>query len=417
MTATARALAPRDAALVAAPLRRAAPVAPVVDVVVPVHNEAAGLERSIRRLDTFLAADFPFAARITVVDNASTDATWAIAHRLRRELSQLRIVHLDEKGRGRALRTAWLTSDAPVVAYMDVDLSTDLRALLPLVAPLISGHSDLAIGSRLLPGSRVVRGAKREVISRTYNLLLRATLQTRFRDAQCGFKAMRTEVARRLLPRVRDEQWFFDTELLILAERAGLRIHEVPVDWTDDPDSRVDITSTALGDLRGIVRVARSLVSGRVLAGLEDLRRVTPRPAMTLARQAAVFGLIGVVSTAAYVVLYLLLRAVLAAPVANAVTLLVTAIGNTAANRRLTFGVRGRAHIAQHHTAGLIAFGIALAMTSGALGALRLTDPHAGRVTEVVVLCASSALATAVRFLLLREAMQRSVRAAASPAS
>ena len=124
---------------------------------------------------------------------------------------------------------------------MDVDLSTDLAALLPLVAPLLSGHSDLAIGSRLARGARVVRGAKREFISRCYNLILRASLAARFTDAQCGFKAIRADVAARLLPLVQDTGWFFDTELLVLAQRAGLRIHEVPVDWVDDPDSRVDI--------------------------------------------------------------------------------------------------------------------------------------------------------------------------------
>ena len=147
---------------------------------------------------------------------------------------------------------------------MDVDLSTDLAALLPLVAPLISGHSDLAIGTRLARSSRVVRGAKREVISRGYNLLLRGTLATRLSDAQCGFKAIRADVAARLLPLVEDTGWFFDTELLVLAERSGLRIHEVPVDWIDDPDSRVDIVATARADLAGIARMLRALATGRL---------------------------------------------------------------------------------------------------------------------------------------------------------
>jgi hypothetical protein len=145
---------------------------------------------------------------------------------------------------------------------MDVDLSTDLNALLPLVAPLLSGHSEIAIGTRLRPGAHVIRGPKREVISRCYNLLLHATLGTRFSDAQCGFKAIRAEAARELLPLVQDTSWFFDTELLVLAERAGMRIHEVPVDWIDDPDSRVDIVATALADLRGIVRVRAGLARG-----------------------------------------------------------------------------------------------------------------------------------------------------------
>jgi hypothetical protein len=138
---------------------------------------------------------------------------------------------------------------------MDVDLSTDLKALLPLVAPIVSGHSDLAIGSRLARGSRTKRGPKREFISRSYMLILRLSLGAGFTDAQCGFKAVRASVARDLVPRIEDQAWFFDTELLILAQRAGLRVHEVPVDWTDDPDSRVAIVKTALDDLRGVARL------------------------------------------------------------------------------------------------------------------------------------------------------------------
>jgi hypothetical protein len=154
---------------------------------------------------------------------------------------------------------------------MDVDLSTDLDALLPLVAPLVSGHSDVAIGSRLAAGSHVARGPKREAISRSYNLLLKATLHSGFSDAQCGFKAVRADAAAVLLPLVEDEGWFFDTELLVVAEHNGMRIHEVPVDWIDDPDSRVDIVSTAIGDLRGVRRIAWGLATGRI--PLAELRR------------------------------------------------------------------------------------------------------------------------------------------------
>ena len=214
---------------------------PVLDVVVPVYNEQAALADSVRRLHRHLTEQFPFTFRITIADNASVDATPAIAARLADEFDEVRVRRLEQKGRGRALHAVWSTSDAQVLAYMDVDLSTDLAALLPLVAPLISGHSDVAIGTRLSRGSRVVRGAKREIISRCYNLILRSTLAARFSDAQCGFKAIRADVAHALLPHVEDTGWFFDTELLVLAERSGLRIHEVPVDWVDDPDSRVDI--------------------------------------------------------------------------------------------------------------------------------------------------------------------------------
>jgi glycosyltransferase involved in cell wall biosynthesis len=220
-----------------------------VDIVVPVRNEERDLAPSVRRLAGYLRESFPFSARITIADNGSTDATWAIAGQL---------------ARGRALRAIWSRSEAEVLAYMDVDLSTDLNALLPLVAPLLSGHSDLAIGTRLARGSRVIRGPKRELISRGYNLLLRTLMGARFSDAQCGFKAIRRDQARALLPLTQDTGWFFDTELLVLAERAGLRIHEIPVDWIDDLDSRVDIIATALADLRGMARLGIGLARGSI---------------------------------------------------------------------------------------------------------------------------------------------------------
>src|SRR4051795_13187564 len=227
-----------------------------VEIVVPVYNEEHTLRPSIERLHEFLSREeFPLKWQIVIADNASTDRTFEVAQQLCAELQGITVLHLQAKGRGRALRAAWLASPARVVCYMDVDLSTDLRGVLPLVAPLISGHSDLAIGTRLARSARVQRGPKREFISRSYNLILRTLLRAHFSDAQCGFKAVRTDVARRLLPTVVDEGWFFDTELLVLAQRDGLRIHEVPVDWTDDPDSRVDIVRTALGALRGVARL------------------------------------------------------------------------------------------------------------------------------------------------------------------
>jgi glycosyltransferase involved in cell wall biosynthesis len=238
--------------------------APQVELVLPVCNEAGDLPLAVRRLVTFVAESFPFSARITIADNASTDGTWAIAERLADELPGVAAAHLDRRGRGRALHQVWSTSDATVLAYMDVDLSTDLNALLPLVAPLLSGHSDLSIGTRLAPTSRVVRGTKRELISRSYNALLHVVLGTRFSDAQCGFKAVRHDCARTLLPLVEDGGWFFDTELLFLAQRAGMRIHEVPVDWVDDPDSSVKILRTVRDDLWGVARLRWRSVTGRL---------------------------------------------------------------------------------------------------------------------------------------------------------
>lgn len=233
-----------------------------VDIVIPVYNEERDLNRSVRTLHGYLSERFPFSWTITIVDNGSRDRTWDIACRLAADLDGVHALHLEQKGRGRALRAAWGASPAKVVSYMDVDLSTGLDALLPLVAPLLSGHSDVSIGSRLAPGAHVVRGHKRELISRTYNAILKATLHNRFSDAQCGFKAVRGDVAAALLPLVEDQSWFFDTELLALAEHNGLRIHEVPVDWVDDPDSSVDVRQTAIDDLRGIWRLLRRFAVG-----------------------------------------------------------------------------------------------------------------------------------------------------------
>ncbi|WP_241473279.1 bifunctional glycosyltransferase family 2/GtrA family protein [Mycolicibacterium neoaurum] len=377
---------------------------PVVDVVVPVYNEQAALQRSVRRLHQHLQDSFTFPVRITIADNASTDDTPRIAAELAAELPGVRVVRLEQKGRGRALHHVWSLSDAPVLAYMDVDLSTDLAAFAPLIASLISGHSDLAIGTRLNRSSRVVRGAKREFISRCYNLILKSTLRAHFSDAQCGFKAIRADVARQLLPHVRDTGWFFDTELLVLAERSGLRIHEVPVDWVDDPDSRVDIVATAKADLLGIGRLLRGFAGGSIpinsiAAQLGSRRAAAPG---SLLRQAVRFAGVGVLSTVAYLGLFLVLHPLFGAQLANFAALLITAIGNTAANRRFTFGVRGSKAVARHHVEGLIVFAVALAITSGSLAGLHAIAEHPGKVVETTVLVAANLIATAARFVLLR---------------
>ncbi|MBQ0994612.1 dolichyl-phosphate beta-glucosyltransferase [Micromonospora sp. H61] len=404
---------------------QARPTAAVLDVVIPVYNEEVDLGPCVRRLHAHLSANFPYPFQITIADNASVDDTLKVADGLAGELPGVEVLHLDAKGRGRALSAAWSASSAPVLAYMDVDLSTDLAALLPLVAPLISGHSDLAIGTRLARTSRVVRGAKREVISRAYNLLLRGALAARFSDAQCGFKAIRADVAVELLPLVRDTGWFFDTELLVLAQRAGLRIHEVPVDWVDDPDSRVDIVATALADLRGVGRLGRALLTGAL--PLADLRAQLGRAPLTappaqpaqalpgqalsgqvpvgLPRQLVRFAAVGVASTLAYLLLFVATRGLLGAQPANLVALLATAVANTAANRRLTFGISGRRHAARHHAQGLLAFALGLALTSGALAVLHVVSTVPARPVELAVLVAANLAATVLRFVLLRLGM------------
>ena len=352
---------------------------PTVEIVVPVYNEERDLERSVRRLRAYLDARFPFHATVTIADNASTDGTQATGERLAQTVPGVGYMRISELGRGRALAAAWLLSRAEVVAYMDIDLSTDLDALLPLVAPLISGHSDVAIGSRLSSGARVRRGMKRELISRCYNALLRLTLGARFKDAQCGFKAVRGATARRLLPRVENRQWFFDTELLMLAQREGLRIHEVPVDWTDDPDSRVRLLPTALEDLRGVWRLMR--------AGPSRLVR---------------FATVGIASTLAYGLIYLAMRELAAPWLANIVALVITAIANTAANRHFTFGVQGRQGAAADYAAGMTAFLVALAMTTAASEAVRTLVPTAPHIVEVAALTAANLIATMCRYIMFR---------------
>ena len=296
---------------------------------VPAHNEAQTLEATIARLREYLDRSFPFPTVVTIADNASTDGTEALARSLAARIEGVQALHLDEKGRGRALRTSWIASRAKVVAYMDADLATGLEALLPLVAPLLSGHSDIAIGSRLTGGAHVVRGPRRELISRCYNALLRVALGSHFSDAQCGFKAMRVEAARLLLPLVVDNDWFFDTELLVLAERNGLRIHEVPVDWIDDPDSRVDIVRTSLDDLRGVWRLLTT--PSKPLATVPSSVSPDPEAASLVAR----FTGIGLLSTVAYIVLFLIFGQWLGRYGANALALAPCTAANTWAHARL----------------------------------------------------------------------------------
>jgi putative flippase GtrA len=429
-----------------------APLTTDVEIVIPVYNEEAQLTASITALRTYLDTSFPFSATVTIVDNASTDGTSRIASELAATLPRVGAIRLRQKGRGLALRTAWSQSTAAVVAYMDVDLATGLDALLPLVAPLLSGHSDLAIGSRLANGAHVVRGTKREFISRGYNLLLRSALRSACTDAQCGFKAMRRDTALELLPLVQDNEWFFDTEVLVTAQRIGLRIHEVPVDWVDDIDSRVDIVHTALGDLRGVARMLgpsarqRALLrpahppapdgsaspvaahqSGGASLSPDDERpdgtdvRATwsplsltdgPTPHLVSGRGVAPsdqvfsdellrFAGVGLVSTLAYAGLFAALEPAMGSYVANSVAIGLCSLGNTAAHR-------GMADTARHGldrnhrllTAGAL-FGVSLSFSTAALATTRAV----GLTSLTPELCAVTAAnigAAVIRFAILR---------------
>jgi putative flippase GtrA len=286
---------------------------------------------------------------------------------------------------------------------MDVDLSTGLSAFPALVAPLISGHSDVAIGSRLAAGAAILRGPKRDFISRCYNLLLKGCVGAGFSDAQCGFKAIRKDVAERLIPVVEDEAWFFDTEMLILAEQAGLRISEVSVDWVDDPNSTVHVADTAFKDLQGVWRVATGLLRGRIpLAAVRgelgrETRSEQPRGFWShLVR----FGVVGLGTTILQMLLFVMLGFVMGAQVANVVSLLLATVANTGMNRAFTFGVKGRAGMVTHHLQGLTVFFLGWGLSAGALAAAHAAG--AGRTGEIVAVVGGNLVATLVKFVLFR---------------
>lgn len=242
---------------------------PDVLFVLPAYNEEEQIGWAMKELASWLDANAHYSWRVMAADNASTDATLAIAEGLAAERPEaFAAYHLDEKGRGRALRRVWLASGSRVVAYMDVDLSTALGAIAPLVDPLLSDDADITFGSRLAPGAHCKRGLKREFVSRCYNWLLRRTFGWKVgyaaRDAQCGFKAMRSEVAQQILPLVADNGWFFDTELLVRGYARGLRIVEVPVTWNEDLGTTVNVVRTALDDLRGMWRLVREIRRGEI---------------------------------------------------------------------------------------------------------------------------------------------------------
>ncbi|HXG36770.1 MAG TPA: dolichyl-phosphate beta-glucosyltransferase [Dehalococcoidia bacterium] len=229
---------------------------PSVDVVVPVYNEETDLPKNIPILHRFLSSDaFPYQWRIIIADNASTDETPAVSQKLSQELSNVAYTRIPQKGRGRALKATWGQSQADIVSYMDVDLSTDLQAFPPLVKAVAEGGYDLATGSRLARGARTKRSLQREVLSRGYVFLIRLLFWTSLSDAQCGFKAARREAAQKLLPLIKDNNWFWDTEMLLLAQKLGMRVAEIPVRWQEDPNSTVQIRKTVLEDLRGLWRL------------------------------------------------------------------------------------------------------------------------------------------------------------------
>lgn len=224
------------------------------EIAIPVYNEEKDLPKCIDRLTRFLADQKLFDSSIVIADNASTDRTRELAQDLAKTYPGVKAIHIPRKGRGFALRTVWMQSQADIVSYMDVDLSTDIK-YYPLMVHGLSVGYDIAIGSRLMRASRTSRSLKREFLSRGYNVLIKSMFWPGFSDAQCGFKAVRRDVAQKLLRHVKNNNWFFDCEMLLLAERHGLRIFEVPIEWVEDLDTRAKIVRSVVEHSLGLLRV------------------------------------------------------------------------------------------------------------------------------------------------------------------
>jgi hypothetical protein len=387
-----------------------------VEVVVPAYNEAPNLETSVTRLRQYLDESFPFRTLVTIVDNGSTDGTALVAQRLASTMSGVQALILARKGRGHALRTAWSASEAEVVAYMDVDLSTSLSALLPLAGSVLSGHSDLAVGTRLAPGSRVVRGPKRELVSRAYSHLVSFCLRSHVSDFQCGFKAMRQTRALQILPLIEDEGWFFDTELIVTAERLGIRVSETPVDWTDDPESSVHILRTTLENLGGIWRMAWSRAPRRRPAARPS---VPSPPDQASADQLLSFAGVGVLSTLSYLLLFAVGWSTLGPWLANAGALAFCTLVNTALHRSLARLSRGdMASISGQPTfvtVVAVLYAMSLVATTAAIA---LANVLAGPslVGDALAATLASCGAALLRFSLLRGWAFPPAAAAAAPA-
>jgi len=235
----------------------------LINLTIPVFNEEIQLRQTVLTIQDFLARLPEFDWQLSIANNASTDDTLEIAYELRNQFQNIEILNLNQKGRGLALKRAWLGSDAEVLSYMDVDLSSDLEYFPRLLNPVIDGSVDLSIGSRLLKPELTQRGWKRQIISQGYNSLIKIWFGNTFSDAQCGFKAISQKAARTLIPLVENNQWFFDTELLLMAENLGFSIHDLPVAWRDDPSSTVKILSTACEDLQGLWRMKKKFLNRR----------------------------------------------------------------------------------------------------------------------------------------------------------
>jgi len=228
-----------------------------IDIVIPVYNEAPILRKNVSRVVSFLELDSAYKDyKVIIVDNGSRDKTFEIAQELAVQYAKVNVIHLNQKGRGRALRKAWQESEADIVSYMDADLSTDLEAMHKLFNAIIIDGYDIAVGFRLSSVFRVKRTLVRSFLSYGYNLLIKIIWRIKeLPDVQCGFKALTKNAADAIVPKIENQNWFFDTELLILAYRRRCKIKFIPVKWEERLNGKVKILDTVFEDIVGIVKL------------------------------------------------------------------------------------------------------------------------------------------------------------------
>lgn len=379
--------------------------APIVDIVIPVHNAAGVLDANVTRLCEYLKATFPLPWQVTIVDAGSTDDSGRVAQELAGRYNEVKAVRLDAEGRGWALRSVWEASEARVLAYIDVDLGTDLNAFLPLVAPLLSGHSDVAVGWRRARRTRLLPNPKWEFTPRVHSRLLTLALGSGLRDTQHGFKAVRAEVARVLLPAVRDNTWFFDTEFLVLAERLGLRIAELPVDWTDRQQSRPRTSRIAGRDLRRVWGLARTVWFGRVAVGIEDVaaRRRPGGRGHVVSRFLRTLLCCSVL----YLAVFLIMQPAVNAYWANGLALTATTLVCGYANRRYVPSRTASGPYSYRLPKAVAGYAASLVGTSAALKILFMASSRPSLAVQATVATVMATLVASVRLSFMFEDASR----------
>jgi glycosyltransferase involved in cell wall biosynthesis len=206
---------------------------------VPAYNEENILEKNVNLILKYMGANFNN-FKIVIANNGSTDKTNDIAKKLAKDNNEILLITTKKRGKGLAIKNSWLKFDADIYAYMDADLSTSLRDFSKLINAIKEGN-DISIGSRYLKKSVVKRGLNRAIFSKLYNQLLALLFKTNVKDMQCGFKAVNEDIIKKHIPRIKDDSWFFDTELVIMAENQGYTIKEIPVSWKSNPESKLKI--------------------------------------------------------------------------------------------------------------------------------------------------------------------------------